>query len=263
MKKEDIDNLDSLEDSIWFNIFNKLAMSLGIIGLGSTILVALNIPILLSLLILTPTLGPLSYIGITKLKEKMDEDFKSDLQAIDQISKLFVEIEEKDHKITKHSVCFYQEIQNDSILASLDNSSKTNINQFLYMINANYYKAITKTHGNLKREDLIARIINQISLYMSDKHIDSFRVKEAEVTNESIQHNLSLFDVNDIERYEFLLKCFGKDSESTKEYGEVSSVEWHLFTLRDIMSFTLNNFPQELTNIKGEFYNSQVVMDFV
>lgn len=248
----------------------------------------------------------------------MDEDFKSDLQAIDQISKLFVEIEEKDHKITKHSVCFYQEIQNDSILASLDNSSKTNINQFLYMINANYYKAITKTHGNLKREDLIARIINQISLYMSDKHIDSFRVKEAEeavkscffiedslkkqiikefkkaertlsngvsyhiydknidtnkhareqiqeteVTNESIQHNLSLFDVNDIEWYEFLLKCFGKDSESTKEYGEVSSVEWHLVTLRDIMSFTLNNFPQELTNIKGEFYNSQVVMDFV
>lgn len=74
MKKEDkienLDNLDSLEDSIWFNIFNKLAMSLGIIGLGSTILVALNIPILLSLLILTPTLGPLSYIGITKLKEK-------------------------------------------------------------------------------------------------------------------------------------------------------------------------------------------------
>ena len=83
MKKEDkienLDNLDSLEDSIWFNIFNKLAMSLGIIGLGSTILVALNIPILLSLLILTPTLGPLSYIGITKLKEK---DFPIDADRL-------------------------------------------------------------------------------------------------------------------------------------------------------------------------------------
>ncbi len=248
----------------------------------------------------------------------MDEDFKSDLQAIDQISKLFVEIEEKDHKITKHSVCFYQEITNNLVLSQISNDAKTNINQFLYMINANYFEEIKGSHKTLTREELINRIIEQIGLYLSSKNISTFTVKEAEeavkscffiedslkkqiikefkkaertlsngvsyhiydknidtnkhareqiqeteVTNESIQHNLSLFDVNDIEWYEFLLKCFGKDSESTKEYGEVSSVEWHLFTLRVIMSFTLNNFPQELTNIKGEFYNSQVVMDFV
>lgn len=311
-------DMTSLDTPKWLQVFNKIAICLGIINLSASILSIFSIPYLLSLLFLAPTLGPVSYIVVNKLKAKSDQECKTSMQIVDQVAKLFVEIEENDHKITKSSVCFYQEILNNSILASLDNNTKTNINQFLYMINANYYDEITRAHETLTREALITRVIEQIGMYVSNNNVASFGPKEAEIVvsmcffiendikkqiinefkkaerkcgehvnyhiydknidtskpideriqeieldRDSLEHQLKLFDVSDIKWYEFLLKTFTKVSEDLKEYGEVTSVEWDLFALRDIMSFMLNNFHQELLSIKGELYNSKVVIDFM
>lgn len=311
-------DMTSLDTPKWLQVFNKIAICLGIINLGASILSIFSIPYLLSLLFLAPTLGPISYIVVKKLKAKSDQECKTSMQIVDQVAKLFVEIEEKDHKITKSSVCFYQEILNNSILASLNNEAKTNINQFLYMINANYYDEITRAHETLTREALITRVIEQIGIYVSNNNVASFgpkevegvismcffieneikkqiinefkkslikcgecvnyhiydknidtskpideRIKAIEAERDSLEHQLKLFDASDIKWYEFLLKTFTKVPADLKEYGEVTSVEWDLFALRDIMSFMLSNFHQELLSIKGDFYNSKVVIDYM
>lgn len=239
------------------------------------------------------------------------------MQGVNQLMQLMVEVSEVDHKIAENSVCFYNEINNDSTLKSLNAQAKTNINQFIYMINANYYHEIASKHPNLKREEVVSRLISQIAVFYQESDIHIFTKKEAKaiinncffideetkqkITKEfkksewkwqkearyhiinnnlenktfgeeekrikeelnSSDHYLKTFDIIDPTCYSFLLECFTSIDEKLKEYGDVSSVSWDLFALRDIMSYMLTNFHREIAEIKGDFYNSTVVMDFM
>ena len=309
---------DDLKDPKWFEIFNKLALCFGSCSLIVTLLILINVPIIF-ISIITILSVPAIYLGTTKLKKKMDNEVSRDMQMMNQLPRLFIESFEKDHKITKLSVCFYKEIENNQTLKQLTPQTKTNINQFLYMINANYYDEIHMEHASLTREDIILRIISQIETFFIENPSNSlFTTKEAKLiingcffindtlkkeikkefkeserklfgekmyhildkninTNVSIEkelskmhqelnskeHLLRTFDVNNIEWYEFLLKCFDQVDPSIKEYGEFTSVEWDFYALRDIMSFMLTNFNKELESVKGEIYNSKVVIDFM
>lgn len=311
-------HLDELKDPKWFDVFNKLALCFGGCSLIVTLLILINVPIIfIPIIAILP--APAIYLGTTKLKEKMDNEVLRDIQMMNQFPRLFIESFEKDHKITKSSVCFYNEIENNQTLKKLTPQTKTNINQFLYMINANYYDEIHMEHDSLTREDVILRIISQIEAFFIENPSNSlFATKEAkqiisncffindtlkkEIKKEfkeserklfgekmyhildrnidtnvsfeeeiskmhqelnSKEHLLRTFDVNNIEWYEFLLKCFDQVEPSVKEYGEFTSVEWDFYALRDIMSFMLTNFNKELESVKGELYNSRVVIDFM
>ncbi len=311
-------HLDELKDPKWFDVFYKLALCFGGCSLIVTLLVLINVPIIfLPIIAILP--APAIYLGTTKLKEKMDNEVSRDMQMMNRFPRLLIESFEKDHKITKLSVCFYNEIENNQTLKKLTPQTKTNINQFLYMINANYYDEIHIELGSLTREDVILRIILQIEAFFIENPSNSlFTTKEAkqiisncffindtlkkEIKKEfkeserklfgekmyhildrnidtnvsfeeeiskmhqelnSKEHLLRTFDVNNIEWYEFLLKCFDQVEPSVKEYWEFTSVEWDFYALRDIMSFMLTNFNKELESVKGELYNSRVVIDFM
>lgn len=308
---------DSLEDPKWFQIFLKLAISFGLVNIGASIIGIFHLPIAITYIISTILFGPAAYVGIGKIKDKMDENFNRDMQGINQVRKFLMECSEVDHKIDLTTVCFYYEMERNEYIASLSGDTKTNINQFLYMINANYSEEIMSKCPSLNREDLFERIITEIGLVLSNNNITIFTLTEAkqvidacffisedvrvkilkefkksewndngearyhiydknlegktfnEVENAineelgSIEHILKTFDVNEISSYEYLLKCFGRVDESLKKYGEVTSVEWDLYAVRDVMAYMLNNYKKDIEESQGSVYNAKVVIDFM
>lgn len=321
-KYDKIDNVDDFSQEIeklykepkGMKLFYNIAFGFGSSMLGVSILLLLGVPFSLGCLICFPALAPTSIIGINILKKKMDRDFAADMQGFQQIVKMFGEINEIDHKIEKGTSCFYQEINSKDKLANLPSSSINNINQFLYMINENYYEDITNNH-DLRREEVIDKILDQIVIYVSryglydfnanhakeiikgcifindnvkrdiikefkrseyifdghkryqvlSKNLDTNKnpdlcIAELHEANNSTEHYLKTFDVNDVKWYEFLLKC---TSEIATEYGSPYNVEWDLESLCDIMSFMLNKFHSEFTEVKGEYYNADVVISFM
>ena len=84
-----------------------------------------------------------------------------------QMALLELEKNELDRVITSSTVLFFKEIEpifaEDDIEITIENG--ININQFLYLINANYYKEISKTLTK-SRETIIKMLIYQIRNYL-------------------------------------------------------------------------------------------------
>ena len=94
----------------------------------------------------------------------------------------------------------------------------------------------------------------------SKKDIDQ-SIKEMKEERHSTEHYMKTFDVEDVKWYEYLLECASKVEEN--KYGSPYDVEWDLYALRDVMAFMLINFRTKLTEAKGEYFNSEVVMSFM
>ncbi len=61
----------------------------------------------------------------------------------------------------------------------LEEETRENINQFLYLINSNYYYSIKESNPNLKREKLVDRVLSQIINYLERNNITNFDHKIA------------------------------------------------------------------------------------
>lgn len=271
---EDIEKLYS--DTKKEDIFNKLVFSLAFTTTISSVLIALGIPAVLCFSITIPVLTPLSYIGITHFKQKSDRALAASLQEVNQLAKGLTEIEEFDHKIDKNSVCFYHEIASKTELANLSTDIINNINQFLFMINSNYYELITKNFSSLRRDELVDKILNQIINVVMENEIGEFTTVEAKKVLDScffIEEKLkkaiikefkeSEFKIDGHKSYHILSENFDlskSDDENIQELDERMYSDEHFlrtFDVNDISWYEkmLKYGSEANNNTYGNYYD--------
>lgn len=125
--------------------------------------------------------SPFMYFGMKSLKNKLDDRVNRDMHHASQIALMLQEATETDRHITSmtslflHEILEYQEKQGLSIAEE----ETMHLNQFLYLINANYFDEIAKSIPTLNREQLIRLVLNQVTNYLKDTNKQIFTEKEA------------------------------------------------------------------------------------
>lgn len=129
----------------------------------------------------TVLLSPLTYFGFKKLQKKSDNTFKREIHSVGQLMLMMKEATEPDRVIGKMTSFFLPQIIEifDKDNVSISQDDLMNVNQFIYLINCNYYEQLRKYIPESNREQLIKSMIRQTSMYLrqSDRH--NFNEKDA------------------------------------------------------------------------------------
>ena len=129
----------------------------------------------------TILLSPCVCFGMNYLKEKAKDRQLRDMHHTSQLFLMMTEANSVDHNVTKSSTLFlhelHQEMNNYDI--KIDDNEQMNINQFLYLINANYYDEIIKTFPMLNREEIVRRLIIVILNHLTDNNKTTFDENDA------------------------------------------------------------------------------------
>ena len=126
---------------------------------------------------------PTVNFGMKVILKIREEKFLRDQHYFCQTNLMVMEEEEGSHKITRMTPSFVNEIteifrENDLELSYDD---IFNINQFVYLINANYYERLKDLIPGNSRKEKIDTIINQISYFLSEVDNKKFDDKMAMV----------------------------------------------------------------------------------
>lgn len=123
--------------------------------------------------------APFIYKGINKFQNKQNETLRKDGVYLKQTLNGLREIDDKGKRLEHSNVIFYNYIKESEENNNYKVESIETINQFLYLINLNYYEKITKTNNDkariVTREELIREISDTIIRYMqmnNKKEID-------------------------------------------------------------------------------------------
>lgn len=129
----------------------------------------------------TILLSPCIYFGMNALKKKSQDRNLRDMHHTAQIFLMMKEAHSADHNVTKTSTIFLHELHQEQkkINVEIDDNEQMNINQFLYLINANYYDEISKKFPDLNREEVIRRLIILILLHLEHNNKKTFDEKDA------------------------------------------------------------------------------------
>ena len=129
----------------------------------------------------TILLSPCIYFGMNALKKKSQDRINRDMHHTAQLFIMMKEAHSADHNVTKTSTVFLHELHQEQqkINVEIDDNEQMNINQFLYLINANYYDEIAKKFPDLNREEVIRRLITLILLHLEHNNKKTFDEKDA------------------------------------------------------------------------------------
>ena len=129
----------------------------------------------------TILLSPCIYFGMNALKKKSQDRNLRDMHHTAQLFLMMKEAHSADHNVTKTSTIFLHELHQEQkkINVEIDDNEQMNINQFLYLINANYYDEIAKKFPDLNREEVIRRLIILILLHLEHNNKKTFDEKDA------------------------------------------------------------------------------------
>ena len=129
----------------------------------------------------TILLSPCVYFGMNYLKEKAKDSQLRDMHHASQLFLMMREANNTDHNVTKSSTLFLHELHQEmnNYDAKMDDNEQMNINQFLYLINANYYDEIIKTFPMLNREEIVRRLIIVILNHLKDNNKTTFDENDA------------------------------------------------------------------------------------
>ena len=129
----------------------------------------------------TILLSPCIYFGMNALKKKSQDRNLRDMHHTAQLFLMMKEAHSADHNVTKTSTIFLHELHQEQkkINIEIDDNEQMNINQFLYLINANYYDEIAKKFPDLNREEVIRRLITLILLHLEHNNKKTFDEKDA------------------------------------------------------------------------------------
>lgn len=129
----------------------------------------------------TVLLSPPIYFGMKKLKEKIEERTSRDMHQAGQLVLMYQEVGDHDRRIESMTSLFLDEIftkfEEENI--SLPQDQLININQFLYLVNANYYEKIEANLSDMSRDKLINKMLDAISIYLIDSEREAFDEKDA------------------------------------------------------------------------------------
>lgn len=123
----------------------------------------------------TALLTPILYSGLKRVKESLDKSRKT-MTSNNPVNMLIEVDHQIGQKITNTTNLFTDEILESFAEAdfTMTEDQIMHINQFIYMINSNYYEEITKTRDNMSREDLLNQIIEHITTYLKANKLDYF-----------------------------------------------------------------------------------------
>lgn len=186
-----LDNYDELQNSK--NSIDSFEEKMGNLNLilSGVAFSTLSIPILsnLNLTKVEEAIGvgasmlvvtPLWYCGFKKLAAKSNKKLDKDMHHMNQLMLMLMETREKDRRIGELTASFFEEIcdaeNQNGIRLSFDN--KNNLNQFIYMINSNYYDRIALNLPSITRELLVEKIINLAFLYLKETGKNDFTHKD-------------------------------------------------------------------------------------
>ena len=129
----------------------------------------------------TILLSPCIYFGMNALKKKSQDRNLRDMHHTAQLFLMMKEAHSADHNVTKTSTIFLHELHQEQkkINVEIDDNEQMNINQFLYLINANYYDEIAKKFPDLNKEEVIRRLITLILLHLEHNNKKTFDEKDA------------------------------------------------------------------------------------
>lgn len=177
---KDFDKLDKKMDKA-----TEIIASIGMassISAFSTLISSLTITEQLSIITGgTILLSPCIYFGMNALKKKSQDRNLRDMHHTAQLFLMMKEAHSADHNVTKTSTIFLHELHQEQkkINVEIDDNEQMNINQFLYLINANYYDEIAKKFPDLNREEVIRRLITLILLHLEHNNKKTFDEKDA------------------------------------------------------------------------------------
>ena len=123
---------------------------------------------------------PACYSLAKKIEDKYLFKVKKEISKENQKLVAILEMGESDRRITSLTANFSPEI-NDKLneyKLILDEDEKNNINQFIYMINANYYDEINKCISSLIRENFVDILLFQVASHLKNKNIKTFGAED-------------------------------------------------------------------------------------
>ena len=129
----------------------------------------------------TILLTPPIYFGLKKIKETIEERVNRDMHQAGQLVLMFKEVHNRDRKIESMTSLFLDEIFNKFEAENIifPEEQIMNINQFLYLINANYYERIEEKNKDITRDELIDKIVTAVSIYLIDSEKETFDETDA------------------------------------------------------------------------------------
>lgn len=129
----------------------------------------------------TILLSPLTYFCLKKIQKKSDNRFKREMHNAGQLAVMMREALEPDYVIGKMTSFFIPIINEifEKNHITISEDDLMNVNQFIYLINCNYYEKLREYIPESTREQLVKSMIRQTSMYLRqyDKH--TFNEKDA------------------------------------------------------------------------------------
>lgn len=160
----------------------EVVSSIGIaIATSSLLTMSMDSNNLLAMTGATILLSPPIYFGLKKMKEKFEESIDRDMHQVGQLVLMYQEVKDRDRKIESMTSLFLDEIFNrfEEENITFPEDQIMNINQFLYLINANYYERIEEKNKDITRDELINKIVTAISIYLIDTEKENFDETDA------------------------------------------------------------------------------------
>ena len=160
----------------------EVVSSIGIaIATSSLLTMSMDSNNLLAMTGATILLSPPIYFGLKKMKEKFEESINRDMHQAGQLVLMYQEVKDRDRKIESMTSLFLDEIFNrfEEENITFPEDQIMNINQFLYLINANYYERIKEKNKDITRDELINKIVTAISIYLIDTEKENFDETDA------------------------------------------------------------------------------------
>ncbi|MDE5630419.1 MAG: hypothetical protein K2I70_02350, partial [Bacilli bacterium] len=159
---------DFENDDKYYNIFMKILISLSLPIIIISILATCGISSITLGAIIIAITAPITYITVTKLKNKSEQIFKRDMYESKMLGTYFKEAIAKEHIIDKQTTYFMHDI--GSYDFDMDIDELLNINQLLFLINQSYYDVIENYGIDLSRHELVIKILDQIKIYIENNY---------------------------------------------------------------------------------------------
>ncbi|MDE6141137.1 MAG: hypothetical protein K2G03_00900 [Bacilli bacterium] len=244
---------DFENDDKYYNIFMKILISLSLPIIIISILATCGISSITLGAIIIAITAPITYITVTKLKNKSEQIFKRDMYESKMLGTYFKEAIAKEHIIDKQTTYFMHDI--GSYDFDMDIDELLNINQLLFLINQSYYDVIENYGIDLSRHELVIKILDQIKIYIENNYQDTkitFSFKDIqniinncffipEDTQKNILEELRRAEVKSHNRTSYVIMPNDESimKETSEEYFATEEYLFASFDVQNIQSYEM------------------------
>ena len=199
-----------------FGVFVRLAAGVSVSTILFSFSMAIGLPITLGTAAGCLLIGiPSTYIGLTKLREKIHNEYIKDMHMYEQFMRGLEDFKEMDANdkfvVKENTAVFYDVITRKDVNNKIPQSEYNNINAFLFMINENYFDKIAVGSYKTLSRNTLAEMMMSIILSEFNPEEESFDEFVAEeVINRA-------FFINKETKEEMIAEFFNSKSRMLKQ----------------------------------------------